>query len=234
MIGAALDYAQAVAEAAKVRAYGPDNGIFGGREVYRYRSPHRAGGLIHKTAGLSEEYVLGILPYTSDLDRREAELSEVIYHGPYKDLERRGGAETAAGEDVRRNICVKAADAKAPHGKARRNAPDQRGGRSPLRRNGRKLAEVYFKIVIALGLYADNAAVVRKHRSPAQQFDRCRKYFAVLVVGVVAADLGPSRSGVESFRRPAGIKALKLFFYAVHYLSILTRRTPISLVTHRP
>ena len=115
-----------------------------------------------------------------------------------QNLERRRGGKSAALHYVGGGVRAEAADLHSFLLEACCNAAYQRSGGVLLLGNDPKLGEVDGILRESLGLDDDLSIVGRLYDSDNVKVDACREYLAVVVVGVVSADLGPARRGEES------------------------------------
>ena len=94
------------------------------------------------------------------------------------------------GSTVDLTFCVKARQLVSALGERRRHAANQRRSRIPFRFLCVQVAKVNLNRPISLRIDADNVRAVERHLRRRGHIDRRSQYTAVLVVGVVAADLG--------------------------------------------
>ena len=173
------------------------------------------GGLVHQAAGLVEEDVLGILADLGDLDLGEF-LHVVIVvlaaqDGTDADLEGSGAGQARATQHVAGGVGVKAADLAARVDDTGGHAADQGSGVLLLLLLRDQVGHVHIvDLLKAQGLDADDVLLVGGNDRYNVQVDGARQHHAVVVVGVVAADLGAAGGGVEAHGAPGAKLVLKL------------------------
>ena len=154
-----------------------------------------AGGLVHQAAGLAEEHILGVLADLGNFDL--AEFSHVIVvvltaqDGTDADLERRRTGQAGTAQHIAGGVAVKATHLAACIHNALGNAADKGGrmlGLAGLR--GQDVDVNIVDFVKAQGLDADDVFLVRRYNGHHVQIDGTCQHDTVVVVGVVAADLG--------------------------------------------
>ena len=172
-------------------------------EVDRDNAADGAGGLIHQAAGLVKEHVLGVLADLRDLDLGEF-LHVVIVvlaaqDGPDADLERRRAGQAGTAQHVAGGVGVEAADLAALVDDACRHAADQRCGVLFLMLLRDKVGHIdVVDLLKAEGLDADDVLLVGGNDGHDVQVDRACQHHAVVMVGVVAADLGAAGGRVQA------------------------------------
>ena len=125
-----------------------------------------AGGLVHQTAGLAEEHILGILADLGDLDL--VELLHVIVvvlaaqDGTDADLKGCGAGQTGAAQHIAGGVAVKAAHLAACIHNALGDAADQGRGVLGLARLRDEVGDIdIVNFVKAQGLDADDIFLIR-------------------------------------------------------------------------
>ena len=173
-----------------------------------------AGGLVHQTAGLAEEHILGILADLGDLDL--VELLHVIVvvlaaqDGTDADLKGCGAGQTGAAQHVAGGVAVKAAHLAARIHDALGYAADQGRGVLGLARLRDEVGDIdIVNFVKAQGLDADDIFLIRGDDGHHIQVDRACQHHTVIVVSVVAADLGAARGGIEAHRAVGAVFLFK-------------------------
>ena len=173
-----------------------------------------AGGLVHQTAGLAKEHVFGKLADLGDLDL--VELLHVIVvvlaaqDGTDADLKGCGAGQTGAAQHVAGGVAVKAAHLAARIHDALGYAADQGRGVLGLARLRDEVGDIdIVNFVKAQGLDADDIFLIRGDDGHHIQVDRAGQHHAVVVVGVIAADLGAARGGIEAHRAVGAVFLFK-------------------------
>ena len=192
VVAARIDDAEHAAAQRKRQLF--DFGSVGGRKVHIRKATDGAGRLVHQAAGLAEEHVLGVLAADGQLDRGDAAvIVEVAEDVAEHHLERGRRRQPRAGEHVGHRIGAEAP--RFPPCGAERGADprDERRGGPAAAAAGVGRADVRHVLGIALALEADTAVVRRRGGGDDVDVHRRREDAAVLVVGVVARDLGPPR-----------------------------------------
>ena len=174
-------------------------------EVDADDAAHRAGRLVHQAAGLAEKDVLGILA-----DLRDADLAEfvhviiVVFAAEDRrdaDLEGRRAGQAGTAQHVAGGAGVKAAHLAAVIEDTHRHAADQGGGVFSLPRLRGTDAQVHIADLFkTLGLDAHDVVLIGGDHRHDVQVDRTGQHDAVVVVGVVAADLGAAGGRVQADR----------------------------------
>ena len=210
--GPGVDDAQGVAKAAEIHLHPPQIRVVGILEV---NDDHAAGGtghLVHEAAGLAEVDIFRVLPYLGKLCGGEGPAAEKLVHdGGGKNLKGGGGAQTAAPEDPGGGVGVE-----SPHGIAQLSKP----GGHPTKKGDRvagllffhgEVRKIHLRQAVMAGFDADGLAVVGYHAGNGVQVDAGGQAVAVLMVGVVAAQLCPAGGGKEqSFRVIAARKGFSV------------------------
>ena len=175
----------------------------GVREINGDDAPYGARDLIHQSAGLAEVHVLGVLrdPGNRDVIHGSA-VVQVGEDGADHVLERGGGGQSGAGQDIRHHAGIEPADPVSRAGKARRHACDQGGGGAvilPVRLRERR--QCHGIRAEAQAMHAGDAVRARCGDAEHIQAYRAGYDASVVMVGVVSGQLAPSGDGQQS--RPA-------------------------------
>ena len=237
MVAARIDDAERIAEFAEVEIDLFDLRCGWVGKVHRRKAADAHRHLVEQTGRLAEVDVLRVFGNLRRLDRGDRIIVVEVGQDRHDEhLERRGARKPGALEHARGRHGVKPADLVAERGKARADAADQRGG--PLlflflHGEVRRIDRIHR---ITGGFQADHAVVGLFHCGDHIEVDRGGQHLAVVVVGVVAADLGAARRAeiFERIRRAeflgkgriqSGIaRALCLRFRAVKRLKVLNHR----------
>ena len=197
VVAAHVHDAQGVTGSRKVHVHLLNDGISRIGKVDGDDVTHGGGHLIHQTAGLAEVHVLGVLGDLGDLHGADLALVvQVAQNDTDKYLESGRGRQAATLEHVGGGVGVEAADAVAQIGKASSGTANQRCGTILLTLHGEQLGDIHLDDGIALGLHTD-AALGGTHHGDDVQIDRTGQHATVVVVGVVATDLGTTGSGEQ-------------------------------------
>ena len=175
-------------------------------EVGEDHPAQRAGQLVQQAAGLAEVDVFGVLAQTGHLGRRQAAAELAVHDGAHPHLKGRRAGQPRAPQHIAGGVGVVAAHLPAHRAETLGKAPDQAGrvGGLPALQVG--LVQVYHvQLVEPPGLDPYVAVVVLGGHCHQVQPHRRRQAVAVLVVGVVAAQLSPAGRGVDP-HLPAGAK----------------------------
>ena len=180
----------------------PTTGWAGSSEVDGDNAADGAGGLVHQAAGLAEEHILGILADLGNLDLVELlhVIVVVLAAQDSTDADLKGcGAVTDRSRAARCWSCgaeIKAAHLAARIHDALGDAADQGRGVLGLARLRDEVGDIdVVNFVKAQRLDADDIFLIRGDDGHHIQVDRACQHHAVVVVGVVAADLGAARGG---------------------------------------
>ena len=166
----------------------------GGCKIHIRKAADGAGSLIHQPTGLAEKLVFSVLAAFGQLDRRHtAFVIEMAEDVAEHHLERGRGRQSRAGEHIGHRIGAKAA-CFAPRSLERGadTRDERRGGPAPARfRVGP--ADIGHILGIPLALKAYDTLIGRRCCGDDIDIHRRREHAAVLVVGMVAGYLRPSR-----------------------------------------
>ena len=172
---------------------------------------HGAGQLVQQAAGLSE---IGILRKLADPGQRRGIKAAAILHvenDRHPHLKGRRAGKPRAAEHIAGCVGIEAADAEPLCAEAIGDAPDEacRVGALALLRLG--LGQVDdVQLVEAPGLDPDEAVLVPGRHRHEVKGDSARKAVAVLVVGVVAAQLGAPGGRIDLHLPPRPIVKFEL------------------------
>ena len=201
MAGPRVHNAQCVAQGVQVHRHRPHHGGGGVGEVDGHRPSHGGGGLVHEAALLAEIEVLRLLAHLGDLHRRQLIPAEqVVFDDAQQHLAGRRGGQAGAGQHVGDGVGVKARHRVAPPGGLGRHPPHQGGGGLLLLLLGVQGVQLHLHQGPALRLEADGVGAVGGGAGGKIQVHRRGQHPAVLVVGVVAADLRAARCGTQRHR----------------------------------
>ena len=129
-----------------------------------------------------------------DLHRRGGgRVEERVDDRPQQHLKGRGAGKSAARQHRRGHIGVKALDLTSELRKPRSYAAHQRRRRVLLLRAHSQLVQRHLTQGIPLRQDADRVPAIFPDRRACIQIDRSRQHAAVLMIGVIAAQLRPSR-----------------------------------------
>ena len=172
-------------------------------EVGKDHPAQGAGQLVQHAAGLAEIDVLGVLAQTGYLGRRQAAAELAVHDGAHPHLKGRRAGQPRAPQHIAGGVGVVAAHFPARRAEPFGQAPDQAGrvGELPALQVG--LVQVHHvQLVEAPGLDPYVMVVVLGGYRHQVQPHRRRQAVAVLVVGVVAPQLGPAGGGVDPHLPP--------------------------------
>ena len=204
--------AQHIAVLGQIELGLPDNGVRRVLEIDGDDAAHRARRLVHQAAGFAEKDVLGILA-----DLRDAHLAEFFHiiavvlaaqDRADAHLKRRRAGKSRPAQHIAGGVGVKTADLSPVVEDADRHAADQRSGMLGLLRLRGADAQVHIADAAKpLRFHADDVVRIGRNDRHDVQVDRTGQHNAVVVVGVVAADLGTAGGRVEA-HRAVGAKLL--------------------------
>ena len=123
-------------------------------------------------------------------------------NGTEQNLERGGRGEAGAFEDIRGSVSVKSADSKPFFPESGRHPPYQRRRTVPFLRFDGQLFQLHHVHRISLRLDADPSAGTGGSHRDHVEIHTGGQHPAVIVVGVIAADLGTSGRGEQAQVRP--------------------------------
>ena len=199
MAGAGVHNAQGVARLGEVVVYLPHHRGGGVGEVNGHRAAHGGAHLVHQAAGLAEVDVLSVLADLGDLNGGKGTLTEeMVDDVAHQHLVGGGGGQAGTGQHAGSGPGVKAAHLMAQLLNLGRHAPHQSGGGVALLRAGEQLVQFYFQGGVALGDDADDIQAVGSGAADHVQIHAAAQHMAVLMVGVVAADLGAAGAAEQS------------------------------------
>ena len=181
------------APAGKVAGQPLYNGHFGAQKVNAHSAAHCRGGLIHQTAGLTEILVLGVLSNARQRHRRDR--PAVIQ--PALDLSQQQlkccrRRKPRTGRHRRGAYPCKAARRIALLPQSGKNASNQRRRMSPFSFIMRHIPPVHRRQRVTFAAKLYRILLRRDHRQLIQRYCS-RQHPPVLVVGMVASQLGASR-----------------------------------------
>ena len=164
-------------------------------EVDGDNAAHGAGSLIHQTAGLAEEHILGKLTDLGNFDLiQQLHIVAVVLaaqDGTHADLKGGGAGQPGAAQHAAGGVAVKAAHLAAGIQNALGNAADEGGRMLRLVGLGRQDGKIHIiNFFKAVGLHTDDVFLVGGNHRHNVQVDRACQNHTVVVVGVVAADFG--------------------------------------------
>ena len=198
MAGCGVHNAQGKARPAEIVVHPLHNGVGWVVEVNKHRTPHRGAHLVHQAAGLAEVCIFGVLADFGDGDRvqlvRTAEVVEDIAH---QRLVGGGGGKSRAGQDGGDHAGVKAGQGIAQLLYSGGYPPHQGGGGVFLLLPNGQVVQGDLQGGVALGLNADTGQPVGNGAGQHVHVHAAAQHPAVLVVGVVAADLGAARAAEQ-------------------------------------
>ena len=122
---------------------------------------------------------------------------EAAENGAHQHLVGGGGGEAGAGQHIGAHIGVKAAEAQVQLVEPGSDAPDEGGGGALLLGDDLQFLQIDALLAMALGVDADDIAVIFGHNRHRVQGDGRRQDPAPLVVGVVTADLTAAGGRVD-------------------------------------
>ena len=196
VIRAGIERAERVAAVRKIERRLPDGGVRRVGKIDEDQPADAGGHLIHEAAGLAEIDVLGILADLRDLDGGAFFIEkQLVADRADQNLECGGGRQTGAGQDGRADSRVKAVQLTAALRKRRSNAAHERGGRIFFFRVDGQIIQINLDRGIALGRNADDGIGPQRDLRRRFQIDSRSQHAAVLMVGMVAADLRAARRG---------------------------------------
>ena len=167
-------------------------------EVDCHHAAHRGGHLVQQAAGLAEKDVLRILPGLGNAGGGALAIKEQLVEDvAQQHLESGAGAEAAALEDGGGGVGVEALQLTALALEPGGYAADEGGGGVALLLPDLQAVQLHNVHGEALALDADDVLPVGSHGGNDIQVDTAGQHQAVLVVGVVAADLRAARRGED-------------------------------------
>ena len=170
-------------------------------EVNGDRTAHRRAHLVHQAAGLAEVDVFRVLADLGDFDRVErTAAAEVVEDVADQHLVSSGGGQAGTGQHVRGHIGIKAAQRMPQFGDLGGDAAHQRRRGVFLILAGGQAVQRDLEGGISLGVDADDVQPVGCGAGQHIQIHAAAQHMAVLVVGVVAADLSAARAGEQRGR----------------------------------
>ena len=203
MVCPGINDAQSMAAAGEIKVHRPDIRMRLVREVNGNQSANRGSRLVHQTAGLAEEHILGILADLSHFRLRYLTRKEqMVDDGANEHLIGCGRAEARTGQDRGLTVGIKALDIASQLSKPGCHAANQRGGRIDFLCNGLQFFHVDNTHRISLGQDPDGIGTIDPDGRPGIQIHRAGQNPATLMVGMITADFGTSGSGKIPFRRP--------------------------------
>ena len=184
----------------------------GVRKICKDDAAHGTGQLVQQAAGLAEISILRILTDLCHLRPREATAILPVEDDGHSHLKRRRAGKAGPPQNIAGGVGIKAAGLFPQRPESLRNAPDQAGGMGALPLLGLRLAQVNDVQLVEPPRFDPDEPVIAGGRHRDQiQCHRRRQPITVLVVGVVAAQLGPARGRVQPHLPPRPKVELKLF-----------------------
>ena len=204
MAGPGIHNAQSVATGSEVKSHWVNGRFTRVQEVNGHQVPHGAGHLVHEAAGLSEKYILPILPCHGDFRSGELPLKEeAVEDGTQEHLEGSGGGQARARQHRGGDIGIKPGYRATQLDKTGGNAPDESGGGVDLPGVWLQPVQIHCAQGISCRLYTNLARSIGPNGSHGIQVDGSGQDTASLVVGMVAANFRSPGSG-EKPVRPGG------------------------------
>ena len=201
MAGTGVDDAQGVTAGGEIKIHRLDHGIIGLSKVNRHHTAYGGGGLVHETAGLAKEHVLGVLADHGNFRLGHPAVKEqVVQNGANEDLIGGGGAEAGAGQHRGFHVGVKATDRATQLHEAGGHAPNQGGGGVHLGGHRGQAIQRHGGHGVALGENADDAGIRHTDGGDHVQIYGSGQDPAMLMVGVVTADLRAAGGGEVTLR----------------------------------
>ena len=201
MGGAGVDDAEAVAGAAEVVVHPLHRGSCGVEEVDGHRAAHGGADLVQQAAGFAKIEVLGPLADLRQLDGVQSPLAaEPVEDGADQNLKGRRGGEAGARDHVGVHVGVEAPQTIAPVRDPGGHAPHQGGARAVLGLVRLQGGEGDLHGGVTLGDHPDPVQAVGGGAGQHIQVHAGAEGVAVLVVGVIAAQLGAAGGAVEGGR----------------------------------
>ena len=208
--GAGVHDAQGVARPGEVVLHLLHHGGSRVGKIDGHRAAHRGAHLVHQSAGLAEVDVLRVLAHLGPLHRIQGPAAEEAVHdGGHQDLIGGGGGQAGAGQHRGGHIGVKACRTASQLHQPGRHSPHQRGGAVLLLLPDLQIPQVHLQGGVALRPDPDQVRPVGGGAGQHIQIHTAAQHTAVLVVGVVAADLRPARSAEQSGLGPRSELRLK-------------------------
>ena len=196
VVRAGVERAERVAAVREVKCRLPDDGVRRIGKVDEDQPADARGHLIHEAAGLAEIDVFGVLADLRDLDGGAGSVKkQLVADRADQNLERGGGGQARARQDGRADNGVEALQTAAAPGKRRGDAAHERGRGIFLLRMDGQIVQVYLNRGVALGRDADDGVGPQRDLRRRLQIDGRGQHAAVLMVGMVAADLRAARRG---------------------------------------
>ena len=201
MAGTGVDDAQGMTAGGEVKIHGVNHrGIFL-EEVDGHQVAHGGSHLIHQTAGLAEEHVLGVLTNLGNLRLGYPGIKEqMVDDGANQHLEGSRGAEAGAGQHRGGAVGIEALHLAAQLMEPGSNAPNQSGGGVDFLCHRLQLVELYHTHGVALGENPDFLRAVAPYCRQCVQIDGGCQHPSPLVVGVVAANFRAAGGGEIALR----------------------------------
>ena len=210
MIRTGIDGAEGIAAVGEIVVHLFHNGVFRVGKINVHQSAHAGSHLIHQAGGLAVVDVFGVLADLGNFNGgNRAARKQAVQDTADQHLKGRGAGQAGAGQDGRPDLGFKAAQLVPPPGKRRRYAADQRRRGVLLGLSGIQIVQVDLHRLVALGIHADDVRAGQGDLRRGLHVNCCRQHTAVLMVGVVAADLraagGGKMIGVSHFEPPSKI-----------------------------
>ena len=209
VVRAAVDDAQGVSGGGEVEVDLLHYRVVVVGEIDGHHAAHRGAHLVQQSAGLAEIDVLGVLSDLGQLDGRALVLIEqAVENIPQQHLQGRAGAEAAALKYAGGSVDIETLQPAAPSGKPGGDTPEDGDGAVVLLRMDLQIAELHHVHGEPFALQPDDVLPIGGDGGNDIQIHTACQYPAVLVVGMVAADLRAAWRG-EYGRAVAGAERLR-------------------------
>ena len=199
MVCAGVEDAEGQTSLGEVHSHRLHHGLCGAGEVDGDDVAHAGSHLVHQAAGLAEVDVLSPLA-----DLRDGDGGDLLGHKAVvqddADEHLKGGrrGDTASLRHVGRDVNVQTGQLCAPLGEGGALAAQQGGGGVLLFLVGLEVVQINDAQIIALALDAELVLVVGGCGGDHVDVHAAGQHPAMLIVGVVAADLGAARCAVKA------------------------------------
>ena len=194
------------------------------KKINGNRAAHRRRGLVHQAAGLTKVLIFGILAYARQCHRRNGPIIiQGILNLPQQQLKSRRRGQPGTGGNNGIGHTSKAAGRIPLLPQPGKDTSYHGGGMAPLLFVMGQVAPVQRGQRMALAAYLHRPLLLRRYDGQLVQRNSSSQHPAVLVVGVVAAQLGAARCRKDAHLFPFPIQPGKLLQQAQTALPLRQR-----------